>query len=203
MWWYQADLWLFRLINQQLACPALDFLMRWITWLGRGELEVPLILAYWIWRRREQAARRLAILCLAAWATSGIISTGAKQLVNRERPTRVAAAEARTPGEHLRSKKSFPSGHTVSAFALAFVIAPRVRRRWRAVPWLLAAAVGFSRIYLGVHWPLDVVGGAAIGVASAALVVAGANWLARGPRAPRAVDRNRQNAEDTTQGVNG
>jgi membrane-associated phospholipid phosphatase len=58
---------------------------------------------------------------------------------------------------------SFPSGHSASAFACATVIAwasPRL-----AVPaFVLAALVAWSRVYVGVHWPLDVLGGAALGV---------------------------------------
>jgi undecaprenyl-diphosphatase len=58
---------------------------------------------------------------------------------------------------------AFPSGHTTTAFACATVLAwasPRL-----VVPaFVLAAAIGFSRIYVGVHWPLDVLGGAVLGV---------------------------------------
>ena len=58
---------------------------------------------------------------------------------------------------------AFPSGHSATAFACATVIAwasPRL-----AVPaFVLAALVAWSRVYVGVHWPLDVLGGAALGV---------------------------------------
>jgi undecaprenyl-diphosphatase len=58
---------------------------------------------------------------------------------------------------------SFPSGHTTVAFACATVLsyfAPKLA----PVLFLLALAIGFSRIYVGVHYPLDVLGGAALGV---------------------------------------
>lgn len=79
-----------------------------------------------------------------------------KRVTNRPRPD----------GEHKRSNAAFPSSHTANAFAVATVVA----RRWRkaAVPaFLLAAAVGWSRIYLNRHWASDALGGAllAIGVA--------------------------------------
>src|SRR5207248_11459565 len=74
---------------------------------------------------------------------------------------------ARMPsGEKLNGNNAFPSGHTATACALAFIIGMR-RRRWAALVWALAAAVAFSRIYLGLHWPTDVLGAAAIGVLSA------------------------------------
>jgi undecaprenyl-diphosphatase len=67
---------------------------------------------------------------------------------------------------------SFPSGHAASSFACATVLAASVPKAAPAL-YLLALAIGFSRIYVGVHWPLDVVGGAVLGVAiGAALLTA-------------------------------
>jgi undecaprenyl-diphosphatase len=68
---------------------------------------------------------------------------------------------------------SFPSGHAATSFACATVlttIAPRAAPAF----YLLALAIGYSRVYVGVHWPLDVVGGAALGVATALLLLAAA-----------------------------
>jgi membrane-associated phospholipid phosphatase len=58
----------------------------------------------------------------------------------------------------------FPSGHTALAFAVAAVLHPLLPPRARWVVWLLAGAVGLARMYVGVHWPMDVVGGAALGL---------------------------------------
>jgi undecaprenyl-diphosphatase len=76
---------------------------------------------------------------------------------------------------------SFPSGHAATSFAGAVALALLVRRAVPAI-FLLAALVAFSRIYIGVHYPLDVLGGAALGA-----VVAPAVLLAiRLPRWPSA-----------------
>src|SRR3569832_436124 len=95
------------------------------------------------------------------------------------------AGEARPPevldpaayhliGKALRSG-SIPSGHTAAAFAFAGVVAMHLRRAWSTALLLaLASGVGLSRMAVGVHWPVDVLAGAAVGWASAcgALVLA-------------------------------
>ena len=83
----------------------------------------------------------------------------------------------RVPQDH-----SFPSGHAATSFACATVLALAFPRL--AVPlYVLAAAIGFSRIYVGVHYPLDVLGGAVLGIAVAIAL----RWLVRArPRSPRA-----------------
>jgi undecaprenyl-diphosphatase len=68
---------------------------------------------------------------------------------------------------------SFPSGHAATSFACATVLAALIPRAAPAF-CVLALAIGYSRVYVGVHWPLDVVGGAALGVATALLLLAAA-----------------------------
>jgi undecaprenyl-diphosphatase len=105
-------------------------------------------------------------LVLADLASSGI-----KEAVDRPRPPRADPSfEAAVP---LAPSPSFPSGHATTTFACAVAIALLVPKlRWPALG--LAATVGVARVYLGVHYPLDVLAGAAlgslIGVAVALLV---------------------------------
>jgi membrane-associated phospholipid phosphatase len=66
---------------------------------------------------------------------------------------------------------SFPSGHTATAFAGATALSFFFPRAAPAF-FVLAAAIAYSRLYVGVHFPLDVLGGAAIGVATALLLLA-------------------------------
>ena len=88
-----------------------------------------------------------------------------KQLVERERPGTsigdIIIRDASVAG------LSFPSGHAVFAFAIAGLIAPYLTRRWQIVVYVLAVVNGVARIYLGAHNPLDIVGGAALGIALA------------------------------------
>jgi len=89
-----------------------------------------------------------------------------KALVERERPF-ITVSEA-VIREVNSSPLGFPSGHAILAFVVAGCLAPYVSKRGTAVLYLLAVLSGIARIYLGAHNPLDVIAGAAIGVAIAA-----------------------------------
>ncbi len=68
----------------------------------------------------------------------------------------------------------YPSSHAAVAFAVAAALSAALPRQWRLLAWALAAVVGLARLYVGVHWPADVVGGAALGIAvgsAAALIM--------------------------------
>jgi undecaprenyl-diphosphatase len=85
-------------------------------------------------------------------------------VVDRGRPADLLdTVEIREAGLH---GKGFVSGHTAIAFAVATVLTPLLPGRWRWLPFTLAGAVGLARVYYGAHLPLDVVGGAGLGVLS-------------------------------------
>ncbi|MER5969095.1 phosphatase PAP2 family protein [Streptomyces sp. NPDC002055] len=117
-------------------------------------------------RGRRAAARGVASLALA----SATVNTVGKRSVRRARPVQDSVPLIR----QLRRQPvttSFPSGHAASAAAFA-VGAALESRRWGAVLAPVAASVAFSRVYTGVHYPSDVVAGAALG-AGAAFAVRG------------------------------
>lgn len=107
---------------------------------------------------------------------------------------------------------AFPSGHTTSATlfaaACAWALAPRARTRAARVVLIVATAgfalaVGWSRIWVGVHWPSDVLGGWLYAIAWSALAVAGVGWLRRargggGRRVPTPHDGSEAQAPDGT-----
>ncbi|HYX77113.1 MAG TPA: phosphatase PAP2 family protein [Gaiellaceae bacterium] len=99
-----------------------------------------------------------------------LISYGLKQGIGRERPN-VAYADPK-PLVHAPHDGSFPSGHATVSFACATVLsfyAPRAAPAF----FVLAAAIAWSRVYVGVHYPLDVLGGAVLGVG----IAIGLRWL--------------------------
>lgn len=92
-------------------------------------------------------------VALIAMAGTNLIVEGLKRITFRVRPD----------GEHKRSNASFPSGHSATAFALAWVLAKRFRRLGPAF-LAIAAVIAFSRMYLNRHYLSDVTVGAAIGL---------------------------------------
>ena len=73
----------------------------------------------------------------------------------------------------------FPSGHTVLVFTLATVFAAVLARRWQITAYVIAILVGLTRIYVGAHLPLDVVGGAGYGIAIGTVAIITSRALTR------------------------
>ncbi|HJR44628.1 MAG TPA: phosphatase PAP2 family protein [Actinomycetota bacterium] len=107
---------------------------------------------------------RLAGGVLLVGAAKTLLSRVVKDLVTRERPASVIDDVVRR-GDASAAGEAFVSGHAVIAFGLAVLVDPYMPpgRRW--IPWALATAVCIGRVYVGAHLPLDVVGGAALGLA--------------------------------------
>ena len=122
--------------------------------------------------------RRAALLGAASIAVASVnVNAVAKMLLRRQRPDRVTAAVPLARQVRMPHSTSFPSGHSASAFAFASAVGTQLPRI--ALPLqLLAAAVAYSRIHTGVHYPSDTIVGASIGMASAAATASVARQLA-------------------------
>lgn len=132
---------------------------------------------------------RLAVTMAVAGVGVYVLARVVKQLVERGRPgALIADVQARETFE--QGSLGFPSGHMAVAAALTVVVTPHLRGRWKLVPATLAGIVCIGRMYVGAHVPLDLVGGAALGVAAgcAANLLVGAFTP---PRLVRASDRRR------------
>ncbi len=134
------------------------------TWLGNGLTAIIIIILVFFRRVRN------GFYLLLTWAVSGILVQLLKNLVfpGHLRPVKYLGEMGmylRTiPGIHLYSYHSFPSGHTATAFAIWFGLAFICRSLpLKITLFILAVLVGYSRIYLGQHFPEDVLGGAVLG----------------------------------------
>jgi len=106
--------------------------------------------------------RQLAALLLANTLIAYVITAVIKEVIARPRPAEVLPAIV-VRLEHATGF-GFPSGHTAIATVMALTLMPYTAKKYRWLLWLWIAGVGFSRLYLGVHAPLDVIGGFCIGV---------------------------------------
>lgn len=108
---------------------------------------------------------RLGVALLLATAAKLGLERLVKEIVSRPRPGTSIGRDIHARGTVSLHGPSFVSGHAVLVAALASVIAPYLRGRWRVLPWAIVAVVMVTRVYVGAHNPLDVIGGAALGIA--------------------------------------
>lgn len=144
--------------------PALDVFFGVLSELGKGEYAtlITLALLLWAWRRIHVIP---ALMLVLATVGAGLTTEWLKDAVGRERPLTVLADQVHVVGEELYHR-SFPSGHAASAGSLCVAacrLSGRRRAWWLGIP--LAFLVGLSRIYVGAHFPLDVLAGWLLGAA--------------------------------------
>ncbi|NTW53321.1 MAG: phosphatase PAP2 family protein [Chlorobaculum sp.] len=179
----QADAWLFQLLNHNLAHPALDDLMLFLT-SPKHSAHIFALLALFIAVRKGKEALYLIPLFLLAIGLSDFTASGImKPLFHRIRPC-FALEGVRLLVDQSRSW-SFASSHAANSTVIATLVwlffwrGEAVDKAFTAVVIVYAAMVSFSRIYVGVHYPSDVIGGMVIGLASAALVYTASAWIVK------------------------
>lgn len=118
------------------------------------------------------ATRRYRLACAALLATAAklVLERVVKDVVDRQRPGTSIGAEAHLRGDVSAAGQSFVSGHAVLITALAGLVSPYLSGRWKIVPWALVGLVMVARVYVGAHNPLDVICGAALGLAIAGVL---------------------------------
>ena len=181
-WLSSIDLSLFRFVNQTVSNPFLDRVMPWFSGNAIFLPAVALFALGLIWKGGLRGRIfALVLLSVFAFGDAFVIST-LKRAIARPRPFLEHTATARLlVGEGASG--SMPSSHTSTWFAVTFIAYIYYRRSWRVV-LPVACLVGLSRIYVGAHYPSDVLVGAIIGsgYAAAGLSAWQGLWSAIGAR---------------------
>ncbi|MBS4000470.1 MAG: phosphatase PAP2 family protein [Desulfobulbaceae bacterium] len=163
----QFDEWLFYAINNGWANPIFDKMMPFITEVDSWLLLY--LLGFYILLFRAGRAGRVAAvaLILTIVASDQINSSFLKELFGRIRPCHVLdEVRLLVP---CGGGKSFPSSHATNNFAAAVVLFSFFRRE-AFILFLVASLMALSRVYVGVHYPMDILAGAAFGTIVALVV---------------------------------
>jgi len=151
-----TDVTVFRRINHW---PGWLYPPMWTVQLSGVIGALPLVAAAAALLRRLRLAAALAVAILLKVS----LETVAQEFVQRDRPAQTLP-DVILRGQSAARGLSFPSGHAMVIFAIAALVAPYFKSWWKVLPWALAAAVCLSRMYLGAHFPLDVIAGAGAGM---------------------------------------
>lgn len=161
----QEDLIFLNIFNNKIKCKVLDIVMPIFTYMASAAVTITLCLIAIL--NSNTIIHLMGINCALALAFSNVASQLLKKSVNRTRPFLKI--------ETLYTKKigidvySFPSGHTTAAFSICVMVSfffPET------APFLilLASGIGISRMYLGVHYPSDVMAGMLVGTLTSFLI---------------------------------
>jgi membrane-associated phospholipid phosphatase len=156
---------LFLFLNADLGRTA-DWSFEYATYLGDGAIWVPIVLLI-LWKRRKYLVLILSSIC---------ISTLLAQLIKNyvfpaePRPTNLIEDNSlihTVSGVELHTIYSFPSGHTTTAFSIFLLAALFIPKPWIIpIGFMYGLVVGYSRVYLAQHFPLDVGAGMIVGTIS-------------------------------------
>jgi undecaprenyl-diphosphatase len=157
---------LFLFFNHSIANPVFDAVFTTITngafWVVPG-IAAALVFLYF---QKKKGALVLALMVVTVSVSDPVCNRVIKPLVPRLRPCNESV---HIDGARFligrKGSRSFPSSHAMNMFAQAMLLTLLFRRKWAGITaFSFAAIIGFSRIYVGVHYPLDVLAGAMFGV---------------------------------------
>ncbi len=143
-----------------------DVFFEYITYLGDGLIWIPIAL-FFIWKQRQYL-----VLLISTISISTLLAQGIKNYVFTAEPRPTTLITDRSlihtvSGVELHGFYSFPSGHTTTATCLFLLACLFIPKKWiLPIGFIYALVVGYSRVYLAQHFPLDVGGGFIIGTIS-------------------------------------
>lgn len=143
-----------------------DMFFKALTFLGDG-ISALLIVMFLVTINRK----RLAGSLLISFLVSGLLSCIFKTMFHSPRPHSYFGTESlvrSVPGVVVHGSNSFPSGHTITAFAMFALLALAAKHKWQTYLFLFTAwLIGYSRVYLGQHFPADICAGSFVGTFTA------------------------------------
>lgn len=159
---------LFKLINSGLANPIFDIIMPVIT-AFKYWIPLLLLLAFFLLSEKVPNGRICALLLVLSIAfTDQMSSHLIKPLVSRDRPCKTLE------DTHLIVKcpkgKSFPSSHAANSFGFMFILS-RFIKKYKHIWFSIAGLIALSRVFVGVHYPVDIFCGALLGISCAWLII--------------------------------
>ena len=156
---HEAEIDMFRAMNLAGTNVALDSVMVFFTIMGTSYIIVLICVPLWIQGKKDAAFDVVMLVILATIATEAL-----KLVVDRPRPD-LELSDIETIVS--ASGSAFPSGHSARAFAVACLLYMEEPRKYGVTALIIASLIAVSRVYLGVHWPTDVLAGAVLGVVAA------------------------------------
>lgn len=163
---------LFLLLNTDAGSVA-DTFFAVFTFGGDGIMWIPVLLITLFLLKRKDTV----VLLITSFIFSTIFTQGIKNFIfpDMSRPTKAIAATNlihTVPGVDVHTIGSFPSGHTATAFCIYFLFCLLLPKRWWIIVGFISAAlVGYSRIYLAQHFPVDVGAGIIVAIVSVWLAI--------------------------------
>lgn len=156
----QIDIAIFRLINSGISNPFFDSIMPFLTNTDNWILVYIFLFGWLLWKGGKKGRILAILLIFSILITDQVCSQLIKEFVGRLRPCRsidnIILLVDCGPG------KSFPSSHAANNFAAAFLLA-NFYKQYTWVYFSFASLIALSRVYIGVHYPLDIFAGALIG----------------------------------------
>ncbi|MBC8322280.1 MAG: phosphatase PAP2 family protein [Candidatus Marinimicrobia bacterium] len=168
-WLNSIDTALFYFFNGKLSNPIFDFIMPIITNQDYWAIPILILVFGLIFKGGSRGKITAALLILSVVATDSISAQFIKPMIGRLRPSHTFI-ESINLLVHKGGKYSFVSNHAANMFCAAAVIT-YFYSKWKYILFALAAIVAFSRVYVGVHYPGDVIFGGLFGFGIAWVVI--------------------------------